>query len=305
MSKSIRGHTFKAFKPQCDGDEMCRCKWRCQSRGCLQFISHQQIELARRFVKETTNPKKRARSMQEYAKANLLRNGRQICAECMTVVFGVSRNKLYPQARKAKHAVELLKQTYSEKDISVMSWFAAQTFCLDCDPEDGFLTIPAAKKATVYKWYCDDAEKWPCCYQKCAKSYFNFVWREYYKNIKCRKWLRFAKCAICVRLRDIIANRENTREDRKRAQMELKEHYEAMKMEGAYQKKYVGFFFFFPPRSVSHAFFALEKPTKPCSSRRRTCTSIGTGPRSLRSGTPTSRSQRTTKTRQSRGSPII
>ena len=238
MATRIGLHLFTKFVPDCDGsDELCRCKYKC-NKHCLQYISHAAIVVARAHLKGG-NPKKRAKSMKDYANVNLLKNGKRICTTCLTVVFACSRNKLYPPTSKAKTAAFLFRKPPSKVDISIMSWFEAQTFCLDCDPEDGTLTVPAAKKSHVYKWYAEDVAKYPCCYEEASKSYFNKTWLRYFPFVKCRKWLRFAKCPKCVKLRDVIADRENTKEERKRAQLELRTHYGAMKEERAYHRQYV------------------------------------------------------------------
>jgi hypothetical protein len=186
-----------------------------------------------RSAKREEDPKGASTRMMEYSKTNLRApDGKPFCVECLTVFWACSRKKLYPPAPKGPP-----EPKNSKKDISIMAWFLAQVFCLDVDPEDGKRTMPAAKKCRVHAWYMEDVEKWPECYIEATKRWFEQVWADNFPDVVCRKWLRFAKCVDCVRLRTIIADRSIDKKTRREAADELAKHYRAMKMERAYHRQ--------------------------------------------------------------------
>ena len=171
--------------------------------------------------------------MRLYTDLNLTKNGKTICTECQTVVWGCSRKKLYPAREKGGSA----GIWPSEKDVHISAWMLAQIFCLDVDPSTGKYTMPAMRHKEVYDWYIEDCAKWPDCYKCCSESYFNCIWRERHGNVICRKWLRFAKCVVCVALRLRRNDRSLPKEERLKAADELRKHYLAMKLERAYHRR--------------------------------------------------------------------
>ena len=198
MARRI-GAKILTFGPECDGQPTCRCRHLCTKRECLARTSHNEILVAHGYAKR--GEKGDAQRMREYSDANLRApDDKPFCTECLTVFWACSRNKLYPPPAKCAP-----KERHSQKDISVMSWFLAQLFCLDVDPEDGKRTMPAAKKCQVYEWYKEDVAKWPQCYAFATKRWFEKVWDNNFPNVVCRKWSRFAKCSDCVNLRATIA----------------------------------------------------------------------------------------------------
>lgn len=64
----------------------------------------------------------------------------------------------------------------------------------------------------------------------CHYSFFNRLWRSSCKNIKIRKYLRFAKCSDCVRFRE---ERAQTRGDKARAELNerVRKHHLEVKAE--------------------------------------------------------------------------
>ena len=60
----------------------------------------------------------------------------------------------------------------------------------------------------MYRWYLEDVSKWPKCYRWATRRWFEQVWADQFPQVMCRKWLRFAKCVLCVKLRTTAANRE-------------------------------------------------------------------------------------------------
>jgi len=233
MAQRIRGKIFPPFGENCDDSADCRCKHLCKKQ-CLAQTSHRDIAAARRFVHVDDDKKGLSERMREYTDINLKRpDGHKFCVECQTVFWGCSRNKLYPPKPKAA----LKGRRYSVLDVCIMAWFMAQLFCLDVDPVDGTRTMPASRKRQVYDWYMEDAHRWPDCYQPTSMRWFMMVWATYYSHVKCRKWLRFAKCVICVSLRTIIANRLLSKQERRAAADELAVHYVEMKRERAYHRK--------------------------------------------------------------------
>lgn len=198
----------------------------------MAATSHSEILAAHRFAKKEKDKMGDSHRIREYTDANLKApDGKPFCVECQTVFWACSRNKLYPPAPTA------VEQRPAKKEVVIMAWFLAQIFCLDVDPEDGKRTMPAAKLIHVYKWYLEDVETWPNCYLETTYKWFTKVWANHFPHVVCRKWLRFAKCTLCVALRTIIGNRKLGRDERKKAAAQLSAHYKAMKMERAYHRQ--------------------------------------------------------------------
>jgi hypothetical protein len=188
---------------------------------------------AREFVFDSENKEGEPERRSVYTKHNLKReDGTPFCVECQTVFWGCSRKKLYPDTGRFGY-----KTRESTKDVCVMAWFRAQLFCLDVDPEDGTLTMPAARKKRVFEWYVEDVEQWPDCYVLCTERWFVYVWTDHFPHVKCRKWLRFAKCVECVELRTRVGCRSDSQKLRREAADKLREHYRLMKMERAYHRE--------------------------------------------------------------------
>ena len=199
----------------------------------MRATRHKDIVVAHRAAKREGDSKGDAERIREYSETNLKApDGKPFCVECMTVFWACSRNKLYPPAPKGAS-----KEIKSPKEISVMAWFLAQLFCLDVDPEDGNRTMPAAKQCRVWQWYMEDVARWPKCYLPVTRNWFEKCWAKNFPQVVCRKWLRFAKCTECVKLRTEVANRKLKREVRREAADKLSKHYRAMKMERAYHQQ--------------------------------------------------------------------
>ena len=222
------------IQDECTGPRTCRCHYRCakgpNNQGCLQGKSHDHIKFFVQSVKHLRNPQF-SDAVFKYADVHLKVGDKRACVDCLKAVLDCPNNKLYTPQRS------LSMTDTVPKDVSILSWFRSQLFCLDVDPTDGSFTLPCARKASVWKWYEEDANKHPTCYAHVSKSYFFGIWRQYYPNVKCRKWLRFAKCTTCVQLREKKHDRTLPKAERAEAEKTLKRHYEAMKRERAYHKE--------------------------------------------------------------------
>ena len=218
---------------ECTGSQQCRCFYRCNrdNKGCFHGKTHDELHFFVDSVKGLKNPGYR-RKVFEYADIHLTTaGGKRACVECLKAILDCSNKKLYPSTNP------YVPTDNRAKDISILSWFRAQLFCLDVDPTDGTFTFPCSLKREVWQWYIEDTKFHPDCYLDVSRTYFIAVWNDYYPNVKCRKWLRFAKCSICVQLRETKHDRTRRKEDRERAALMLKKHYMAMKRERAYHKE--------------------------------------------------------------------
>ena len=125
--------------------------------------------------------------------------------------------------------------------MSVASWFTSLKDTLDVMPdEEGWYQINVPLKKMVYDNYCRDVEEIPDTYTKVSPSVFYEVWREHFSNIKCRKFCRFAKCSFCVKMRQIIGERDPSRRlERQVAKDRHKAHlsWAHIRERGFYHKK--------------------------------------------------------------------
>ena len=93
-----------------------------------------------------------------------------------------------------------------------------------------------ATKKALYEMYLSDHELHPDIYCHASFDYFIKIWRNFYPNIKCRKFLRFSKCRKCQMYRMIQYDRKKPMKARQRAKRRLQEHYQFVKRERAYSK---------------------------------------------------------------------
>ena len=154
-------------------------------------------------------------------------------------VGGVHNRVLFPRSHAAGNqrrrctVKTQTKQSTSSKDVSVMSWFIALKPLLECMPDKQEYHVAAPFMGTVHKWYEKDCASYPTVYLSCSKKYFLRLWREYYPEVKLRKVLRFTKCEMCERLRQVCWSKGTSSAERADARAQLEDHYKYVKVERA------------------------------------------------------------------------
>jgi hypothetical protein len=90
--------------------------------------------------------------------------------------------------------------------------------------EGGWYMLPQCRKKFVYLDYMKDCAEEHLHYSKCTERYFVQIWKALYRNVRLRKWCRFAKCNFCVSVRAIMFNASNSLAVRNDARSRLREH---------------------------------------------------------------------------------
>jgi hypothetical protein len=211
----------------------CVCQQTCCKKECLSHFTHFTLFHARNVG---SGKKKNAwkDAVLENHKANFRFGAHSesiLCSVGLQMLYNCSTSKIW---KRCGNTAGDDQRKRSKKDIAIMSWLEDTIRYLDIMPDDGSIVIPAAKKITVYKWYQADCKMWPACYIGCSPSYFMTIWRDHFKALVCRKWLRFAKCTMCVELRAKRWDQSMSERDRIVAGASLFEHYTMMKKERAY-----------------------------------------------------------------------
>ena len=89
------------------------------------------------------------------------------------------------------------------------------------------------KRRTVWRWY-EKGKKYPSVFPKASESYFMRVWEQHHSDdIKCRKYVRFTKCDVCVGLRATKNDRSKSSREPAAAEAKLEKHYEFVRAERA------------------------------------------------------------------------
>ena len=126
---------------------------------------------------------------------------KKVCKKFIRNVFQCSNNFLYYKNKTGENALRLREA----KTVSVIAWF--KTFQEVCDP------IPNAEK-TIYQVWCPhkkdvwdlymlDYNRNPQAWIPVSRTHFLRVWQHHCKEFKLRKFLRFHKCGICTRFREV------------------------------------------------------------------------------------------------------
>jgi hypothetical protein len=90
------------------------------------------------------------------------------------------------------------RRTSSEKANGIIAWIMGLSQYYQIDPASSKIFLPFYSQRVVYELYTDDVHD----ADQSARSYFNLVWRDNLSHILIRKWLKFAKCDICVEFRE-------------------------------------------------------------------------------------------------------
>ena len=217
---------------------------KCCKKKCFQHIEEVSIEYCRQEIKVPSLTIQSRRKLMLSLRESVLRvplpsgNKAPCCMEMACYIFKCSRNKLYGRERHKNMPKGVVRD--DPKLRSILSWWIVMLSFMEIMPDkDDEYQISAKHRKTVYKWYLGDCEFGvkdgdPSMYVKCHKSYFIKVWLQYHKNIKLRKYLRFAKCDTCISYRKQRDDRTLTTEIRKSADKYLKAHYQDIANERAF-----------------------------------------------------------------------
>jgi hypothetical protein len=94
----------------------------------------------------------------------------------------------------------------------------------------GAFQIDAPTKTFVYGMYCEDQQMPGSGLPPVSESYFNEIWRDDYGDqVRLRKYHRFSKCEVCLRLKNDKASFKYGSEHRKVAQGQLRAHYDQIR----------------------------------------------------------------------------
>lgn len=203
----------------------CCSKKRC----CQQFQPYQVAAWRSHLMCMVPERSERGSVAHSFQSSMLLPTGKPVCLAYCKWVMGLCNQNIY-----YKRVGGNKKRDLSTKDVSVIAWFEALKDTLDRMPDCDMYQVPAPYHSTVHDWYEEDVLSFPELYISCSPSHFRKSWLAFHKNIKLRKWLRFAKCGECERLREIRWNRATLPEARAAATTELFKHFQFIKEERAY-----------------------------------------------------------------------
>jgi hypothetical protein len=149
--------------------------------------------------------------------------GHQVCSNMICRIYACTRSFIYPKDPRGKQTQSESNRNRNRKAIAVCAWFEGLKEFLDIMPDQGgYFQVNLPRKRLVYKHYLDDCKLSPSVFFGCKSSYFYFLWRDHFPNIKIRKHCRFSKCCFCVNHRKIMA--EGTREEASIAEEKLRRH---------------------------------------------------------------------------------
>jgi hypothetical protein len=133
-----------------------------------------------------------------------------ICYDAFRIVYGVSSSTIY-----SNPAVEI-KDTSSEKCDAIRQYLTELASWHDFMPDSKEIHLPYTTKHQVFDLFMNRVENgdYPAVESICL-SYFRQIWRQHCNHIKVRKCIRFAKCSVCVRLREKMAMTSDFTENEK------------------------------------------------------------------------------------------
>ena len=208
----------------------------CCKRNCHNRFQPELIESYRLSVLDYAMESRRTRIF-EYHTQNLVVDSRPCCINYLTNCFDVSRSWLYPNPTTTD------RDRQCPKTISVLAWFENLKANADVMPDAqaqkhvhrpvAAYQIPHLKKKEVFKEYMADCKLHPTLYLQCTKAHFLTTWKKTYPNVKLRKYLKFAKCEVCVDCREIKKNPASTSEQKKAACVKQEVHWLWVKKERA------------------------------------------------------------------------
>ncbi len=215
---TLRGtKVMKAFSRPV-GDYVC-CKKRCMDKMPDAIV----CGFRRHVFAHGKLPMTRARAMDE-ALQNV--QGNYACDDWLEIVLGCSRNFLHPKVRA---------NTYGDSNrrrgkilVTVMAWFDLLLPVIDKMPDEVNYQISAPDRSTVWKWYSEDCKKY-AIFRACSRQYFLQVWAQHYSIVKLRKYMRFTRCELCVKLRTEKSSRSISRREREKLVQKLQSHFDQIR----------------------------------------------------------------------------
>ena len=198
-------------------------------RGCHNHFKGPEgesaIEEARKPLYDANmdRPTMRAILKENWKKHLLLPDNTPCCLTMATEIFACSRALLFPDSRPKQSRSEASSE--SPKAAGVCSWFFSLRRELDVMPDGGgWYMVNQPKRRYVYEDYAEDAADWPELYPFVQQSYFNYLWRTLFNEIRLRKHCRFTKCPFCVTQREVSQDRNLSPETRQEAKRKLRLH---------------------------------------------------------------------------------
>ena len=145
--------------------------------------------------------------------------------------------------------------------VGVMAWFHDLLLTADKMPDSPDYMLPAPHKKTVYQWYMTDHGEHPTVYPKVSAPYFLRVWREEFRHVKLRRYLRFSKCCFCVLHRAVRWDKTTSKKKKREAMTRLREHYRWIRQERAYARVKQNLAILHPDEYLSIAIDGYNLPT--------------------------------------------
>ena len=208
----------------------------CCNRGCHAIFNCELIDTYRATVNKHHKDIHRQR-IKEYHEENLLVDGKPCCIDFLLNCFDISKSWLYPSHNPTDRVEKC------PKSISILAWFESLKESADIMPDAQIevrvhdpvaaYQIPHLKKNEVFKEYISDCKLFPGLYSECDESYFYKQWRNFYPNVKLRKYLKFAKCEVCVNCREIKKDPTSTAAQKQAACVKQTNHLTWVKKERA------------------------------------------------------------------------
>ena len=209
---------------------------KCCVKACGQYFNGEDVEAIRGLIHTNVGGPEgfKVRAHDVFNSFMVKPTGKSVCIPYFCNIVGCSRDRLYYKSQQTFGTAR------STGDISVIAWFEKLKDVLDVIPNpdlkkseeekrrspvdtkgdydndydnEPFLkpkVIPideyqvhVSTKKQLWQMYLNDVSTLPTCYQGVSYQYFLRLWNKYFPNVKCRQYLRFAKCTTCQTLRDL------------------------------------------------------------------------------------------------------
>lgn len=208
----------------------------CKKKHCYRAFEEETVQHMRSLVYQGRPSVDEFRRRVKEAHLNyLLVDGYPCCVKFLTNVLGCSKDKLYYDRSQR---VRIDRKAKGE--IDTIAWFHEILPVLDAIPNPDNPQVPeeyqihVPRKKDVYNMYTADAELWPDIYSYICQQYFLKLWRKHFPQVKCRRYLRFPRCDVCVRQRAIKFSGQASASEKKIATDTLLKHFDDIKLERAW-----------------------------------------------------------------------
>lgn len=183
------------------------CKLRCVSKFSLEDIQNYRIDCRSHIGFELNKFIKSKIVRRDYtlnSKCNkYFVNHLQVCQRCFITCYGVSRSILY--SNMTPKTLTRFKPCENEivlflQDLGKMNQYM---------PDKNEIHLSYYSKKLVYHYFLQsyDSKSYKKPNEKeISYSYFIRVWKKFLPNIKLRKFMRFAKCSTCTKLKELLSS---------------------------------------------------------------------------------------------------